>query len=157
MEARGQLGYGEGDGGPAGQVETQLLELVLGHFLADAKAVANAHGLCDRLLALTKDGELALEETAVLDPACVLDEPGGLVGGLAQRGTFGVAGLLVQIISEVARPPMGGGISFARPKSRIGGCHTNVVDLHDVRVAEGGGRACLPVEPAQEPGICVRV
>ena len=97
LEARGQLGDGEGDGGTAGQVETQLLELVLRHFLADAKALTDAHGLGDRLLALPHDRELALEETAVLDPACVLDEPSGLVCGTAQRGTLGVTGLLLEI------------------------------------------------------------
>ena len=34
--------------------------------------------------------------------------------------------------------------------------HTDVVDLHDVRVAQGGGRARLAIESAQELGIRVR-
>ena len=97
LEARGQLGDGEGDGGTAGQVETQLLELVLRHLLADAKALTDAHGLRDRFFALPHDGELALEETAVLGPACVLQVPSGLVRGAGQRGALGVAGLLREV------------------------------------------------------------
>ena len=97
LQARGQLGHGKGDGRAAGQIETQLLELVLRHLLANAKALENPHALAIASSRCRNDRELPLEEAAVLDPACVLQEPSRLVGGAAQRDALGVAGLLLEV------------------------------------------------------------
>ena len=97
LEPRRQVGDGESDGGATGQVETQLLELVLCHLLSHAKPLADTNRLRDGFLALPHDGKLTLEETAVLDAACVLEEPPRLVRRAAQRGALGVVRLLLEI------------------------------------------------------------